>query len=113
MKIACFAMAFIVTGVFMAFLPYIQSPNPLRSANRNQRKLKSNLTVALILPKTSFGKRGYTRAINDALHSLQKTRGPKFEFFNTYGPLQVRNEMMSLTPSPTGKCINISIVLKK
>lgn len=103
MKIACIAMAFTITGVLLAILSRIECSNLLQSSGRNNNKMKANLTVALILPRTNFGKRGYTRAINEALQSLQKTRGPKFEFFNAYGPLQVRNEMMSLTPSPTGK----------
>lgn len=104
MKIAFTTMTLLITGVvFIVIVPISDSSNVIRGSGRTHRRQKANLTVALILPKTNFGVRGYTRAINDALQSLQKTRGPKFEFFNQYGPIQVKNEMMSLTPSPTGK----------
>ncbi|KAL1129035.1 hypothetical protein AAG570_013567 [Ranatra chinensis] len=69
-----------------------------------QHQHKKNLTIGLLLPKTMFGVRGYNRAINEAVNSLHRSKGPKLEFLKhyTFTPHQVRSEMMLLTPSPTG-----------
>lgn len=68
------------------------------------------LTVGLIVPHTNFGAREYTRAINKAVVNLRKgyakTKAQsKFTFLEKYNftQPQVRNTMMRLTPSPTGK----------
>lgn len=62
------------------------------------------LSIGLVVPQTAFGQREYTRAINTALSSFQRSRGPKLEFFKKYqfGSQQIRQIMMKLTPSPTG-----------
>lgn len=105
MKMACVvAVRFIVAGVLIGVLCSDSEADESQYVSReeHQLKFKSNLTVALILPKTSFGTRSYTRAVHTAVSSLQKARGPKPQFISVYGPLQLHYEMMSLTPSPTG-----------
>lgn len=66
---------------------------------------KPDLTIGLIVPKKQFGVRDYLRGIQEAINSLHKSRGPKLSFLNKYNftQYQVNTEMMSLTPSPTGK----------
>lgn len=65
------------------------------------------LNVGMLVPKTSFGVRGYLRAINDAMREINKAN--KRNHSMTYSKLydfeaqNVRYRMMSLTPSPTGR----------
>lgn len=72
---------------------------------------KQPLHVGLIAPHTNFGKREYLRAINSAVNGLSKGRGTKLTFLSDYD-LQVQNvhfEMMSLNPTPMGKCSFVKI----
>lgn len=67
-----------------------------------------DLNVGMLVPKTSFGVRGYLRAINDALHSINKeykkeTIKTQFRKLYSFENNNVRYQMMSLTPSPTGR----------
>lgn len=66
---------------------------------------REQLYIGLIAPHTNFGKREYLRAIHTAVTGLNKTRGAKLTFFKDYQfePRNIRFDMMSLTPSPTGK----------
>lgn len=105
MKIVFVAMAsFVVSCVFMTTVPSVSGSyyEVQQTSRRGPWTHKTNLTVALILPKIVFGKRNYQKAVNDALSAMRKSRSPKFEFLNTLGQVQVHSEMMSLTPSPTG-----------
>ncbi|XP_046659792.1 glutamate receptor ionotropic, NMDA 2B isoform X4 [Homalodisca vitripennis] len=63
----------------------------------------TNLTIGLILPKSTFNVRQYNRAINDAVNGLQKSKEKKFNFLkkHNFTPHQVASQMFSLTPSPT------------
>lgn len=67
---------------------------------------KEQLNIGLIAPHTNFGKREYLRSINNAVTGLTKTRGAKLTFLKDYSFEQknIHFDMMSLTPSPTGKC---------
>lgn len=104
MKIVFIIMAILVISVsFVSVVPGISTLNVQRSRIHHRRK--TNFTVALILPKIVFGKRNYQKAVNEALAALHKSRSPKFEFLNTHGYVQVHSEMLSLTPSPTGKVL--------
>ncbi|VVC41857.1 Hypothetical protein CINCED_3A012957 [Cinara cedri] len=67
-----------------------------------------DLNVGILVPKTSFGVRGYLRAIHDALHSINKehkkeTIKTQFRKLYSFENGNVRYRMMSLTPSPTGR----------
>lgn len=69
---------------------------------------KGNLTIGIIIPKTTFNKRAYTKAINDTVKHLNKNvggKGPKLNFLRHYNfnPTNVKYVPYSLTPSPTGK----------
>lgn len=70
----------------------------------------TKLTVGLIVPHTNFGAREYMRAINRAIGNLHRGHNrtkdqARFTFLNKYEftQRQVRDTMMKLTPSPTGK----------
>lgn len=75
-----------------------------KSSSRAHSNTKEQLNVGLIAPHTNFGKREYLRAINNAVQSLPKTRGTKLTFLQHYifDQKNVIQNMMSLTPSPTG-----------
>lgn len=75
-----------------------------KSSSRGHANTKEQLNVGLIAPHTNFGKREYLRAINTAVQSLPKTRGTKLTFLQHYifDQKNVIQNMMSLTPSPTG-----------
>lgn len=75
-----------------------------KSSSRGHSNTKEQLNVGLIAPHTNFGKREYLRAINTAVQSLPKTRGTKLTFLQHYifDQKNVIQNMMSLTPSPTG-----------
>lgn len=67
-----------------------------------------DLNVGMLVPKTSFGVRGYLRAVHDALHGINKaykkeTFKTQFRKLYSFEPKNVRYRMMSLTPSPTGR----------
>ncbi|KAL1448197.1 hypothetical protein WDU94_012287 [Cyamophila willieti] len=68
---------------------------------------KGNLTVGIIIPKTTFNKRAYTKAINDTVKHLNKIvageKRPKFKFLRlfNFNPSNVKSTYFSLTPSPT------------
>ncbi|KAI9589977.1 hypothetical protein GQX74_008145 [Glossina fuscipes] len=79
----------------------------IRLANSLTKSSSSNreqLYIGLIAPHTNFGKREYLRAIHSAVSGLNKTRGAKLTFLKDYQfePRNIRFDMMSLTPSPTG-----------
>lgn len=67
----------------------------------------ADLNVGMLVPKTSFIVRGYVRAINDAMHSInkayKKNRTMDFNHLYKFEAQNVRYLMMSLTPSPTGR----------
>lgn len=104
MKLASLQMAFVVTAGIVSWAISVDTQRSHVQRTRPHRKAKSNITVALILPKIVFGIRNYKKAVNDALSALQKSKGRKFEFIQTHGQVQVHTEMLSLTPSPTGNC---------
>ncbi|KAI5720357.1 hypothetical protein M8J77_005394 [Diaphorina citri] len=67
---------------------------------------KGNLTIGIIIPKTTFNKRAYTKAINDTVKFLNKNvggKGPKLNFLRNFNfnPTNVKYTAYSLTPSPT------------
>lgn len=68
---------------------------------------KEEFNIGLIAPHTNFGKRDYLRAINVAIQTLNKLRGTKLPFLEDYAfsAANVHFDMMSLTPSPTSKCV--------
>lgn len=65
------------------------------------------LNVGMLVPKTSFGVRGYLRAINGAMHEInkatKKNRSMTYNKLYDFETQNVRYRMMSLTPSPTGR----------
>lgn len=67
----------------------------------------SDLNVGMLVPKTSFGVRGYLRAIHDAMHGInkayKKNHTMNFSKHYDFEAQNVRYRMMSLTPSPTGR----------
>jgi hypothetical protein len=67
-----------------------------------------DLNVGMLVPKTSFGVRGYLRAIHDAMHGInkayKKNHTMNFSKLYEFEAQNVRYRMMSLTPSPTGWC---------
>lgn len=71
----------------------------------------TNLTIGLILPKSTFNVRPYNRAINDAVNGLQKSKEKKFNFLkkHNFTPYQVATQMFSLTPSPTGSDVTYDL----
>lgn len=73
----------------------------------HHRHTKTGLNVGMLVPKTSFGVRGYLRAINDAVHGINKAykKNHTMNFSKQYDfeAPNVRYRMMSLTPSPTGR----------
>ncbi|KAI5693477.1 hypothetical protein M8J77_002951 [Diaphorina citri] len=71
---------------------------------------KGNLTIGIIIPKTTFNKRAYTKAINDTVKFLNKNvggKGPKLNFLRNFNfnPTNVKYTAYSLTPSPTGEFV--------
>nr|CAD7194266.1 unnamed protein product [Timema douglasi] len=75
----------------------------LTSTHNKQNKPDSQISVGLLVPYTNFGVREYIRAINNAVGSLYKSRGPKLDSLKKYHFNQnnVYSDMMQLTPSPT------------
>lgn len=71
------------------------------------RHAKTALNVGMLVPKTSFGVRGYLRAINDAMHGMnrayKKNHTMNYSKLYDFEASNVRYRMMSLTPSPTGR----------
>jgi hypothetical protein len=67
-------------------------------------KNKDSLNVGLILPYTNFGVREYTRAINNAVSGLHRSRGQRLDWLKKYNftPKNVHYVLITLTPSPTG-----------
>jgi predicted RNA-binding protein with EMAP domain len=102
MKLFPLQMAFMMAISVSLWTTSVDAGRSSVQRNRNHRKMRSNITVALILPKIHFGKRNYQKAVNDALFALQKSKNTKFKFLHTHGQVQVHSEMLSLTPSPTG-----------
>lgn len=95
------AVALRMRGRFLVLLLLgVASGGPRRGSEPSNPPL----TIGLILPKTLFGVRGYNKAITEATNGLTKPRGPKLEFLKkyTFTAAQVHNQMMVLTPSPTG-----------
>lgn len=74
----------------------------------HRRHDKMDLNVGMLVPKTSFGVRGYLRAIHDAMHGInkayKKNHTMNFSQLYDFEAKNVRYQMMSLTPSPTGWC---------
>lgn len=61
--------------------------------------------IGIIAPHTNFGRREYLRAINSAIGTLQKTLTKGNISMFTTTNTKIHFDMMSLTPSPTSKCI--------
>lgn len=72
---------------------------PIRNPAEHQ------LNIGLLVPHTNFGRREYLRSINSAVQGLQKGRGAKLTFLkdHEFQTSNIHFDMMSLTPSPTGK----------
>lgn len=84
-----------------------------RWPNAAGRRTEMDLNVGLLMPKTSFKVRGYLRAIHDAIQVInkayKKNRTTNFSKIYDFEERNVRSQMMSLTPSPTGRCDRIII----
>jgi len=84
----------------------------VRSSRRRptaaNRRPEMDLNVGMLMPKTSFGVRGYLRAIHDAIQGInkayKKNHTTNFSKIYDFEERNVRSQMMSLTPSPTGRC---------
>lgn len=76
------------------------------------RVTRNQLNVGLLVPHTNFGRRDYLRSINTAVMGLQKGRGPKLTFLkdHEFQTSNIHFDMMSLTPSPTGRPFKRSAV---
>lgn len=78
-----------------------------RRPNAADRRPAMDLNVGMLMPKTSFGVRGYLRAIHDAIQGInkayKKNHTTNFSKIYDFGEKNVRSKMMSLTPSPTGR----------
>ncbi|KAF0772573.1 glutamate receptor ionotropic, NMDA 2B isoform X3 [Aphis craccivora] len=78
-----------------------------RWPNAAGRRTEMDLNVGLLMPKTSFKVRGYLRAIHDAIQVInkayKKNRTTNFSKIYDFEERNVRSQMMSLTPSPTGR----------
>lgn len=102
-------LAFFFFVLATIFLVVTFGPNPSAAwgdaTKSRASKAKQPLHVGLIAPHTNFGKREYLRAINSAVNGLAKGRGTKLTFLANYDftVANVHFDMMSLTPSPTGK----------
>nr|CAD7259665.1 unnamed protein product [Timema shepardi] len=83
----------------------------LTSTHNKQNKPDSQISVGLLVPYTNFGVREYIRAINNAVGSLYKSRGPKLDSLKKYHFNQnnVYSDMMQLTPSPTVSITYITV----
>lgn len=102
-------LAFFFVLATLNFLIITFGPTPSNAwgdaTKSRSSKPKQPLHVGLIAPHTNFGKREYLRAISSAVTGLAKGRGTKLTFLANYD-FTVQNihfDMMSLTPSPTGK----------
>ncbi|XP_015372673.1 PREDICTED: glutamate receptor ionotropic, NMDA 2B isoform X2 [Diuraphis noxia] len=81
----------------------------IRSSHRRpsaaDRRPEMDLNVGMLMPKTSFGVRGYLRAIHDAIQGInkayKKNHATNFTKIYDFEERNVRSQMMSLTPSPT------------
>lgn len=99
---------FFILATIVLLLVVTFGPEPSHAwgdATKSRSSKKQPLHVGLIAPHTNFGKREYLRAINSAVNGLAKGRGTKLTFLANYD-FTVQNvhfDMMSLTPSPTGK----------
>lgn len=117
--------------LILALLTLITATQQLhiKSASKSSRKLdlertdekkepeKETLNIGLIIPYTNFGKRDFQRAINSAIQSLSKIGGgaTKTGITNNtiFSAQNVHFDMMSLTPSPTGKYTQFSRIAKR
>lgn len=95
-------MRYFTVAVMALFLTRVNSTG--RGSPKVRLRDKQELHVGLLVPHTSFGVREYIRAVNSAILSLQKGRGPRLKFLDAFEitPKMVHLEMMTLTPSPTG-----------
>lgn len=94
--------------VFIYLCPTSKAIRLANSVTKGSSPKKEQLYIGLIAPHTNFGKRDYLRAIHNAVAGFNKTRGAKLTYFKDYQFQQsnIRFDMMSLTPSPTGKCFH-------
>lgn len=78
-----------------------------RRPNAGDKRPEMALNVGMLMPKTSFGVRGYLRAIHDAIQGInkayKKNHSTNFSKIYDFEERNVRSQMMSLTPSPTGR----------
>ncbi|KAK9880731.1 hypothetical protein WA026_013055 [Henosepilachna vigintioctopunctata] len=76
----------------------------LYSRINQQAHNQEALNIGLILPYTNFGVREYTRAINNAVQGLHKSKGLRLNWIKKYQflPKNIHSVHMTLTPSPTG-----------
>lgn len=105
-----FLLPLLVLMLLLAVLPSpatyaLRTANGGSSLSKGIGSNKEQLNIGLIAPHTNFGKREYLRSINNAVTGLTKTRGAKLTFLKDYSFEQknIHFDMMSLTPSPTGK----------
>lgn len=102
-SLLCF---FLLAGLILIYsCPVTQALRVTSNMVKTSTSNKEQLYIGLIAPHTNFGKREYLRAIHTAVSGLNRTRGAKLTFFKDYQfePRNIRFDMMSLTPSPTGK----------
>lgn len=100
-----FCIMLFVAVILIYSCPFSQAIRLTNSMTKSSSANKEQLYIGLIAPHTNFGKREYLRAIHTAVSGLNRTRGAKLTFFKDYQfePRNIRFDMMSLTPSPTGK----------
>lgn len=74
--------------------------------NKNHNNYRDNLNVGLILPHTNFGIREYTRAINNAVSGLHRSKSQRLTWLKqfNFSTKNVHQYYLTLTPSPTGDC---------
>lgn len=98
-------MIILTTMLTLCFCPFGQAIRLSNAITKTSSANKEQLYIGLIAPHTNFGKRDYLRAIHTAVSGLNRTRGAKLTFLKDYQfePRNIRFDMMSLTPSPTGK----------
>lgn len=102
---SCLTLLCLATMLLICLCPSSQALRLAGGTSKSSSANKEQLYIGLIAPHTNFGKREYLRAIHTAVSGLNKTRGAKLTFFKDYQfePRNIRFDMMSLTPSPTGK----------
>jgi len=84
--------------------PMLEEDIDAGTNSSNEPERRKLLTVGLVVPYKSFGKRDYTRAVTNAISAVQRAtvRSPTPILSREY-ELQGHLSMVVLTPSPKGK----------